>query len=369
MSGELWQWQFGASGSLKRVTFEQTAIAFSDIPAWDADDHSAAFGAFRRSCEQLIAAPGLNADMAALCKAASELPTELSAADARRFFEANFTACLITRPPDGAIVTGYFEPELEGSRQMGGGFDVPVYALPDDLVLITDGIAAEGPLKDLTAARQTLEGLTPYFTRQEIEEGALAGRGLEICYLADACEAFVMHVQGSGRIRLPDGDVLRIGFAGKNGHPYMSIGKLLIECGELDPAKASLERLLYWLRADPERARRLMWENKSYIFFRVLEDLDAGDGPRGAHGVALTPGRSLAVDPRYHQLGLPIWVSAPSLQDDAGRAFNRLMIAQDTGSAIRGPVRGDIFWGSGPDAGRIAGETKHICDFYRLIPK
>ena len=177
-----------------------------------------------------------------------------------------------------------------------------------------------------------------------------------------------MQIQGSGLIRLPDGKGLRIGFAGKNGHPYTSIGKILIERGILQAAGASLQTVLDWMRADPERGRKLMWENKSYPFFQVLEKTEHGEGPHGALGLPLTPGRSLAVDPRYHQLGLPIWISAPELKDGKGHRVERLMIAQDTGSAIRGPVRGDIFWGSGAKAGRVAGETKHPCDFYVLIP-
>jgi membrane-bound lytic murein transglycosylase A len=161
---------------------------------------------------------------------------------------------------------------------------------------------------------------------------------------------------------------MRVGFAGKNGHPYSSIGRLLVERGELAPAKASLEAVLGWMRADARRAQALMWENKSYIFFRVLDRAEAAIGPHGALGAPLTPGRSLAVDPRYHRLGLPVWVSAPALRTGDGAPFNRLMIAQDTGSAIRGPVRGDIFCGTGAEAGRIAGGTKYPCDFCILIP-
>jgi membrane-bound lytic murein transglycosylase A len=368
MSGELWRWQFGASAGRGDFALDKTPVPFSGIPGWPADDHSAAFTAFRRSCEELIASPGVDAPIAAVCRTALSLSPHASPDDAQRFFETHFHACRITPPADGAIVTGYFEPELEGSLEPGGGFDVPVYALPDDLALIAEGQTPAGWLSGLTAARRTPDGLVPYYTRQEIEEGALKGRGLEIVFLSDLCDAFVMHVQGSGRILLPDGRVMRIGFAGKNGYPYSSIGRRLVARGDLDPAEASLARVLDWLRADRERGRRLMWENKSFIFFRVLDETEAAQGPHGALGAPLTPGRSLAVDPRYHRLGLPIWVSAPALRDEQDRPFDRLMIAQDTGSAIRGPVRGDVFWGTGAEAGRIAGETRHPCDFYILIP-
>ena len=269
---------------------------------------------------------------------------------------------------DGALVTGYFEPDVAGALKPDDQYGVPVYALPDDLVIL-DGRTGRGDMQqDLTAARGTPHGLVPYYTRQEIEQGALSGRGLEIAWLADAYDAYVMQVQGSGLIRLPDGASLRLGFSGKNGHPYTSIGKVLIERGALSAESATLDKVLEWLRAHPEEGRAVMWENRSYPFFRNTGEDEAADGPLGSMGAPLTQGRSLAVDPRYHQLGLPIWVSAPELIDGEKRPFQRLMIAQDSGSAIRGPVRGDIFWGGGNDAGRIAGATKHICDFIVLIP-
>jgi membrane-bound lytic murein transglycosylase A len=291
-----------------------------------------------------------------------------SPAAARKFFESFFTPYAIVRPPEGALVTGYFEPELTGSLEPGERYKVPVYALPDDLVFL-DGQTDRGDLsEELTAARRTPHGLAPYFTRQEIEQGALFDRGLEIAWLADPYDAYVMQVQGSGLVRLADGGQLRIGFSGKNGHSYTSVGKILIERGALSVESATLDKVLEWLRANPEQGREVMWENRSFPFFRVIGEDEAADGPIGSMGAPLTEGRSLAVDPRYHRLGLPVWVSAPELKDDAERPFQRLMIAQDSGSAIRGPVRGDIYWGSGGEAGRKAGATKHICDFTVLIP-
>lgn len=306
--------------------------------------------------------------MLAICEAAFDESNAVSPLSARKYFENFFTPYLIARPPHDALVTGYFEPEVAGALNSDDQYQVPVYALPDDLVIL-DGQMDRGDLpQDLTAARRTPQGLAAYYTRQEIEQGALSGWGLEIAWLTDPYDAYVMQVQGSGLIRCPDGSGLRVGFTGKNGHPYTSVGKVLIERGILNAEGATLEAVLAWLRAHPEEGQAVMWENRSYPFFRIIGEDEAADGPLGSAGVALTEGRSLAVDPRYHQLGLPIWVSVPELKDQEQRPFERLMIAQDSGSAIRGPVRGDIFWGSGDNAGRKAGDTKHICDFVVLIP-
>jgi membrane-bound lytic murein transglycosylase A len=355
MSEPLWRWQFGDGEGL---LLDLAPASFGDLEGWASDDHAAALKAFRLSMENASVSSRIRARSAAL----GENPSREAA---RQFFEANFGIRRVIPQPEGAIVTGYFEPELAGSRERTDRFQVPVYALPDDLVLVTDENRPDGWPADHTGARMVDGALRPYYTRQEIELGALNGRGLELCYLGSAAEAFVMHVQGSGWVRLPDGSALRLGFSGKNGHPYTSIGKVLVARGELDVSKATLDALLAWIAADAQRGRRLMWENNSFIFFHIRAP--GIDGPL-AHGVPLTPGRSLAVDPRYHRLGLPVWVRAAGLVAPDGHAFNRLMIAQDTGSAIRGPVRGDIFWGSGREAGRIAGATKHACEFFVLIP-
>lgn len=364
----LWQWQFSDAEAGKRLSLEKQLVEYSAIEGWGEDDHAAAFAAFHKSCGRLRSLAPSEENVMAVCDLAAMLGGKLAKDDARRFFEANFKPYIVKRPETGAMLTGYYEPEVKGALKPQGPFQVPIYAMPQDLVLVRKAADRKALPVELTAARATAEGLVPFFTRREIEEGALSGRGLEIAYLSDPYEAFVMQVQGSGLIRLPDGKGLRIGFAGKNGHPYTSIGKILIEKGELPAGAASLDAVLRWLRADPERGRKLMWENKSYPFFRVLETTEHGEGAHGSLGLPLTPGRSLAVDPRYHQLGLPIWVSAPELKDEKGRLIKRLMIAQDTGSAIRGPVRGDLFWGSGEKAGSFAGQTRHLCDFYVLIP-
>jgi membrane-bound lytic murein transglycosylase A len=361
----LWQWQFSEADAEK---IDKSPVQYADIAGWAKDDHAAAFAAFRKSCRKLQEDPKSVEGIKAACELAIMLPEKLPSEDARQFFEANFKPFLVKRPTKGALLTGYFEPEVKGSLTQTKEFNVPIYSLPADLTLIRKPSDRGTLSEELTAARTTSAGLVPYFTRQEIEEGALKGRGLEIAYLADPYDAFVMQVQGSGLIRLPDGKALRIGFAGKNGHPYTSIGKILVEKGVLQAASASLDSVLGWLRSDSERGRKLMWENRSYPFFRVLDQAESGAGPHGALGLPLTPGRSLAVDPRFHQLGMPIWVTAPELKDLNGKPVARLMVAHDTGSAIRGVVRGDIFWGSGDAAGKLAGTTKHVCDFTVLIP-
>jgi peptidoglycan lytic transglycosylase A len=366
-AANLWQWQFSQADAASEK-LDKTPVEFSQIEGWAKDDQAAAFAAFRRSCRKLLEDPKSGDGVKAACELAVMLPEKLPTAEARQFFEANFKPYRVKRPDKGALLTGYFEPEVKGSLKPTKEFTVPIYSLPDDLTLIKSP-AERGTLSgELTAARATAAGLVPYFTRQEIEEGALKGRGLEIAYLADPYDTFVMQVQGSGLVRLPDGKALRIGFAGKNGHPYTSIGKILVDQGVLQAASASLDSMLNWLRSDSERGRRLMWENRSYPFFRVLDQVQAGAGPHGALGLPLMAGRSLAVDPRFYQLGTPIWVAAPELKDQKGKPVERLMVAHDTGSAIRGPVRGDIFWGSGAVAGKFAGETKHPCDFIVLIP-
>jgi membrane-bound lytic murein transglycosylase A len=178
-----------------------------------------------------------------------------------------------------------------------------------------------------------------------------------------------MQIQGSGLIRLPDGKGVRVGFAAKNGHPYTSVGKVMIDRGLMQAHTASMQSIMSWMQVNKKQGQELMWENKSYPFFRVLSTSEASEGPQGAMQLALSPGRSLAVDPRYHELGAPIWVSAQGMKDTQGKPLARLLVAQDTGSAIKGPVRGDIFWGSGDAAGKIAGVTKQVCDFYVLMPK
>jgi peptidoglycan lytic transglycosylase A len=339
-------------------TISLKPVSFAEIEGWAGDDHASAFAALLKSCGKKSARD----DPA--CKAALSLGEKVSRADARRFFETYYVPNRIEGVPPG-LLTGYYEPEVSGSRQRNGKFQVPVYRRPDDLVQVTPDFLRALYNDRLSVMRKDGEQLVPYYTRAEIEADALEGRGLELLYLDDPIELFFMQVQGSGRVRLTDGSWVRLGYAAKNGHSYTSIGKRLAERGEKGPL--TMEGLKSWLRADPKRGRALMQENESYVFFHELPHTEAGAGPVGAQGVPLTPGRSLAVDASYHALGMPIFVAAPNLEVD-GTPFRRLMIAQDVGSAIKGPQRGDIFFGTGDAAGAIAGTTKQAAHFYILLP-
>ncbi len=344
-----------------------TPTSFEKIEGWNDDDQSEAFETFLKSCRQSKTMAETPPCVEAMAMAARG---PVSREAARAFFEKYYAPFEVGVEGKPGLLTGYYEPEVEGSRERSDKFQVPVYRRPDDLVAVKPDELRGTFNGELTAMRKTDGELVPYYTREEIEEGALDGRGLEILYLADPVELFFLQVQGSGRVRLPDGTVLRLAYAGKNGHPYTSIGKLLVERGEGKPGKMSMQAIKEWLRADLERAKRLMRENRSYVFFEERPKGEAGLGPVGAQGVALTPGRSIAVDPSHHPLGTPIFVvAANDLKEEDGTPFERLMIAQDVGSAISGPERGDIFFGSGEAAGRLAGVTKHTGKFIVLLPR
>jgi len=368
---ELWHWQFPDTDGDKRP-LQLDRVSFSDIPRWAEDDHAAAFQAFKRSCPWSIRVAerhdtAQRQALAWVCQRAMALSQPLEEASARDFFETYFTPYLVQPQTDRRLVTGYYEPEIAGSRTKTEKFNIPIYRPPDDLTLIKAN-NRDGLPEELTAARRTDEGLKEHFTRKEIEQGALEGLGLELAWIADPVAHYSMQLQGSGRIRFQDGTAIRLGFAGKNGYAYTSIGQEIISRGELKPHEASLARIFEWAQANGEQGKDLIWSNKSYIFFRELSEEEGAVGPVGALGASLTPLRSLAVDPRYHLLGAPVWVAAPELDDKDQRRFRRLMIAQDTGSAIRGDVRGDIYWGSGDKAHDAASRTKHDAGFTILLP-
>jgi membrane-bound lytic murein transglycosylase A len=333
---------------------------FADVEGWAGDDHAAALRAFLRSCHADQSLPHANSALAL----ADEIESEAACA----FFEARFKPHSVAEPKTPGLVTGYYEPEVDGSSIRHGPYQVPVYRRPDDLITLAPDVERARFNDRITGMRRAADGQVPYYTRAEIWRGALEGRGLALVYLKDEIELFYMQVQGSGLIRLKEGGTVRLTYDGKNGHPYSSIGKLLIERREIAPSGASMAAVKTWLRADRPRGRALMEENRSYVFFRVLGSEEGRDGPRGAQGVSLTPGRSLAVDTEYHRLGFPVFVTVEGLVND-GRPFRQLMIAQDVGSAIRGPERGDIFWGTGAAAGAIAGGTCHPTRFHVLLPK
>jgi peptidoglycan lytic transglycosylase A len=345
---------------IEPITFR--AVEFAEIAGWAGDEHEIAFAALLKSCRK-------SANPTPACAAALALGDNVNRQMARSFFEAHYSPHEVEGYSSSGFVTGYYEPEVRGSRERTGAFQVPVYRRPDDLVpLVPDTYRARFN-EQLTAMRRNGNEFVPYYTREEIEAGALEGQDLELLYLDDPVELFFMQVQGSGLVRLSDGTVTRLSYAGKNGYPYTSIGKLLVERDEIALDAATMETLKAWLRADPERGRRLMHENRSFIFFRELWAHEMETGPIGAEGVALTPGRSLAVDASYHALGTPIFVAAPGLSDEKSHPFQRLMIAQDVGSAISGAERGDIFFGSGEAAGALAGAAHQDAKFFILLPR
>jgi membrane-bound lytic murein transglycosylase A len=305
--------------------------------------------------------------LVAACAAATQLGTPVSRAAAKAFFEAHFTPNAVVHDGAQGLLTGYYEPLVDGSRTPEGVFQTPVYKRPPELVNLVGETQRGSVGMGLTHARKTEKGTEPFPTRAQIEQGALKNRNLELLYLADPVEVFFLQLQGSGRVKLSDGSIVRIQYDGKNGHPYTSIGRYLIEKGLLAADKVSMGALKRWLKADPERAKLVLWQNASYVFFRELKGPEAA-GPMGALGARLTPGRSLAVDASHYALGSPIYVSGEGMThvSKAG-VFHRLMIAQDVGSAIKGPERGDIYFGSGEAAGRLAGVTKHPGRFIVLL--
>ncbi|HKO89148.1 MAG TPA: MltA domain-containing protein [Burkholderiales bacterium] len=262
------------------------------------------------------------------------------------------------------LVTGYYEPLLKGSRTKRPPFVYPLYAPPDDL--LTVDLSAVAPDTKNMRLRGRLVGrkIVPYASRAEIESGSSALTGKEIVWVDDAIEAFFLHIQGSGRVQLENGDFVRVGYADQNGHPYQSIGRYLIERGELQSSEASMQGIQKWARSHPDQLQALLNQNPSYVFFRELPT--SNDGPLGALGVPLSAERSIAVDPRYVPLGAPVWLA--TTQPNSTNSLQRLVLAQDTGGAIRGPVRADFFWGFGAAAGEQAGRMRQQGEMWVLLP-
>ena len=304
------------------------------------------------------------ADWRPICTAAKGIGDGGDAA-ARYFFETWFRPYLVT---DGGradgLFTGYYEPELRGAWTRHGSYRSPIYARPRDLVSVELGRFRDDWRGQRIAGRLKDGQLVPFDSRAEIERGALGGRGLELLWVDSPVDAFFLHIQGSGRVAMEDGSVVRLGYAGHNGRAYVAIGRLLVERGEIPKAEVSMQSIRAWLAANPSEGVILMERNPSYIFFHTV----AGHGPVGAQGVVLTPGRSLAVDTKFVPLGLPLWLDTTDPRDPA-RPLRRLVVAQDTGTAIKGAVRGDLFWGSGAAAAGPAGRMKESGRYYLLFPK
>jgi membrane-bound lytic murein transglycosylase A len=336
------------------------AIEALPLTAPDAD---AALSSFRESCPRLIArqdGSGLTRpnDWQNACAAAAKWPK----GQAQRFFIAHFETVKVG---DGkAFATGYYEPEIAGVRTRQPGFDVPVYALPPDLVRARAGDATPNPNGTMPLGRYDGAGkFVAYYDRGQIYDGALAGQGLEIAWAADRTEMFFLQIQGSGRLRAPDGSVIRIGYAGQNGYAYTGIGGVMRERGLLGTVpgqySGSMQGIMQYVRENPEAGTALMRENKSFVFFREL----TGDGPLGALGVPVRRESSVATDPAFVPLGAPVW-----LQMERAEASG-LWVAQDTGGAIKGANRFDTFWGAGDDARVIAGGMSSRGEALLLLPK
>jgi len=343
-------------------------LAFSDLAGWRDDDHGAALAAFRRGAVVLADRPPkarpLGADPAALMEIVRR-SRQVPESDARTFFEASFEPHAV-EPADGApFFTGYYEPEVEGSRTETRAFHYPLYRPPEDLVEINPG-SVPGVGTDFRFARIIGSGYREHYDRAAVNAGALAGEGLELVWLADAVDAFFIHVQGSARIRLGNGETVRVTYAAKSGHPYTSIGRIMIERGALTREAATMEDIRQWLASHRAMAASVMNANRSFIYFREVTGLDPTLGPLGAAKVQLSAGRSLAVDRALHAFHTPVWVETAL---PSGGAIRSLMIAQDTGSAIVGPARGDIFFGSGEEAGAIAGAMRAGGRFVVLLPR
>ncbi len=341
----------------------------NDLPGWNEDDARGVANTLRKSCPALQKRPDLSgltqaADWTNLCSA---LQSGNPALDIKALLAAELQPLQVA---DGrGLNTGYYEAQLEGSLQPGGAFTTPLYKRPPELVDADLGAFRANLKGQRTAGRVEVSRLVPFADRAAIAAGALNGRGLELLWVNDEWEAFSLQVQGSGQIKLPDGRIMRVGYDGQNGHEYQSVGRLMIERGLMQKGKATMQGILGWARANPEQARKLFNENRSFVFFRKIK----GDGPIGALNVPLTPERSIAVDPLFVPLGAPVWLDSSHQNPEAlgGQQipFRGIRVAQDTGGAIKGPNRLDIFFGTGPRATLLAGSQTATGVLTLLLPR
>ncbi|WP_322096110.1 murein transglycosylase A [Pelagibius litoralis] len=355
-----------------------TPVGFDALPGWSSDPVSEALPALLKSCGRLARQPGERAvgpdglagqvaDWAAPCAALEQAQGQAGGQDdaaLRRLLENSFQPFAVSNAGQSeGLFTGYYEAELKGTRDPAAPGATPLYRLPKDLVTVDLG-RFRADLRGERLVGQVRDGrLLPYLTRKEIDAGALDGQNAELLWADDPVDVFFLHVQGSGRVIYPDGSSTRVGFAGSNGHSFYAIGRALIDEGIVSRKDSSMQSIRDWLRANPARAQEIMQRNARYIFFREI----VGEGPIGAQGVALTPGRSLAVDSKLLPLGVPLYLDTTWPATD--KPLRRLMVAQDVGSAIKGAVRGDFFWGSGEAALAEAGRMKQKGVYYLLLPK
>jgi membrane-bound lytic murein transglycosylase A len=365
-------WPLQISGS------QYAPVAWADIAGWSEDDHLQAYKAFRASCKPISAQRKPPVDPKALgislrdpCRAAQAADIT-DGAKAKAFFEEHFLPLRISRlGEDAGFVTGYYEPVIDGSRTKTDVYIVPVYRRPSNLFVRGFKQDAVGlPNKGEVFRKIGRRKLVPYYDRGEIEDGAIAGRGLEICWLKDQTDLLFSQIQGSARVRLEDGSTIRINYDAHNGYPYTAVGRILIDRGIVPKDQMSMQRIREWMDQNPDGAKELRRQNRAYVFFREVQ-LSDKDEAVGAQGVPLTPGRSIAVDKSLHVYGTPFFIEGelPIESEQSKTPFRRLMVAQDTGSAITGPARADIYFGAGADAGRVSGRLRHNVRFVILVPK
>ncbi|MBI3703120.1 MAG: MltA domain-containing protein [Rhizobiales bacterium] len=345
---------------LKLPHAQVETLNFAALAGWSDDDHAAAYSAFLKSCSAILqggkavrAARPLFGALFKVCERTATAANSPSDKQARAFFEDNFKPVRIA--PQGqteGFFTGYYETEFVGSRVPTDEFKIPIYAAPADTV------------------RKRQSRVFAHFDRTAIENGALKGRKLEICYVKNPVDAFFAQIQGSTRVKLDDGKLLRLNYVASNGQRYTPVGKFLIDRGIIAKEDMSMDRIRDWMDANPDEGRELRRKNRSFVFFRETA-LAPHDECIGAQGIPLTPGRSLAVDKRIHVYGTPIWIDAelPILSEKPDTKFRRLLFAQDTGSAIVGPARADIYFGAGEEIGHIAGRIKQFGQFVMLVPR
>jgi membrane-bound lytic murein transglycosylase A len=356
-------------------------VDWADLNGWANDDHAAAFSTFLASCRAVTvtkqrppareAIPIFDALKDICVRAFAAIP--LDEDGAKKFFEDNFTPLRINRIGDTAgFLTGYYEPIIEGSRVPTGQFTAPLYRRPPNLVVsgrrkLGDAFPSKGVKVGRRVGRRKI---VPYYDRGEIEDGALDGWHLEICWLHDQIDVLFAQIQGSARIRLEDGTILRVNYDSHNGWPYTPVGRVLVDRSLVPKDQVSMQSIREWMEANPDAAKEVRRQNKSYVFFRIT-NLATEDEAVGGEGVPLVPGRSIAIDRALHAYGTPFFITAdlPIANDKTGTRFGRLVIGQDTGSAIVGPARADIYFGAGDEAARIAGRIKNPGDFVMLLPR
>lgn len=367
---------------------QYTPLAWADIPGWADDDHLAAFKTFRASCKPIAAQPDVTGSIKvsdakapgdkALGDSLRDPCRDARALDlsdgvlAKTFFEDRFSPVKIARLGDNeGFVTGYYEPVLDGSKTQTDVYNVPVYRRPSNLFVRgfkqdVPNLPNKGPVYRKIGRRK----LVPYYDRAQIEDGAIAGRGLEICWLKNQTDLLFTQIQGSARVHMEDGSTVRINYDAYNGYPYTAVGRILIDRGIIPREEMSMQRIREWMEQNPDGANEVRRQNRSYVFFRQVQ-LSDKDEAVGAQGIPLTPGRSIAVDKALHVYGTPFFITGelPIESEKSKTAFHRLMIAQDTGSAIVGPARADLYFGAGAEAGKVSGRLKNNIQFVMLVPK